>query len=104
MSVTPGSSASDFAWVFFLCPLVYRKAAEVGLLPAAQLGTARHLSLHLIIAGKKGGDKVGGAYWVLTASLNISSPLESLPDSIYIYTVSLENKKKNPNPELSWQR
>lgn len=37
---------------------------------------------------------MGGAYWVLTASLNISSPLESPPDSIYIYTVSLENKKK----------
>lgn len=42
----------------------YRKAAEVGLLPAAQLSTAQYLDLCLmvlsLVAGEKGGDKVDG--------------------------------------------
>jgi len=43
----------------------YRKAAEVGLLPAAQLSTAQHLDLCLMILSllaRKEGTKWVGAY------------------------------------------
>lgn len=93
---------------------VYRKAAEVGFEPptrnTAQHSSAqykeqvwhqrKHLGLCLIIAGKKGGDKVRLA-WLLQqvgqeGNLNISSPLSvslSLFDVIFTYTVAMETQK-----------
>lgn len=63
---TGRSSASGFAWVFFSARCMgYRKAAEVGLLPAAQLSTAQHLGLCLMVLpllARKEGTKWMGAY------------------------------------------
>lgn len=64
MSGTPAGLLHPALLGFFARCTGYRKAAEVGLLPAAQLSTAQYLDLCLmvlsLVAGEKGGDKVDG--------------------------------------------